>query len=60
MSHFLVEQGKEDLLQRSLPQVKTLCLQHFWKHDGQVRGKEPQGDGEAGGRRQGVGLGQGR
>ena len=23
--HFLAEQGKEDLLQRSLPQVKTLC-----------------------------------
>ena len=24
--HFLAEQGKEDLLQRSLPQVKNLCV----------------------------------
>ena len=59
-SHLLAEPGEEGLLQRGLPQVQLHLLCHQVDSDEQVRGKEPQGDGEAGGRHQGVGRSRGR
>ena len=60
---FLAEQGEEGVLQRLPPQVGLLYLVenslNISKSSIQVCGKEPQGDGEAGGRRQGVGLHRG-
>ena len=51
------------MLQRLPPQVGLLYLVenslNISKSSIQVCGKEPQGDGEAGGRRQGVGLHRG-
>ena len=60
---FLAEQGEEGVLQRLPPQVGLLYLVenslNISKSSIQVCGQEPQGDGEAGGRRQGVGLHRG-
>ena len=48
------------MLQRSPPKVMSLLELGGEQVDGQVCGEDPQGDGEAGDRRQGVGLSQGQ
>ena len=58
--HFLAEQGEEGVLQRSPPKVMSLLVLGGEQVDGQVCGEDPQGDGEAGDCRQGVGLSQGQ